>query len=99
MLETATQIADHAARQSDRWLFIATLVLMMISMLALARWFLADRKGLADRLTTMTDRHITQSEDLSKVVTNNTAALNEISKKLQELERNCGYNIDQRKHP
>jgi len=90
-METVVAIADHAARQSDRWLFLATLVCFLLAMLGLAKWFIADRSKLAERLTTMTDRHIAQSEKLSEVVTNNTTALNSIGQKIEKMELNCRY--------
>ncbi len=70
--------ADHAAQATDRWMFVFILIVFLAALTAMWRWFVADRRELAQRLTAVTDRHITQGEELAKVVTNNTAALNEV---------------------
>lgn len=91
-MDVVTGIADHAAAQSDRWMFVAMLAIFLVSMLSLAKWFIGDRKGLADRLTAVTDRHIEHTAKLSEVVTNNTVAMNRISDKIDSLEENCAFN-------
>jgi hypothetical protein len=68
-------ITEHAARQSDRWMFVACLVIMLAGILMLWRWFTNDRADVARRLTEITDRHIEAGQHLSQVVTNNTEAL------------------------
>ena len=71
-------LTDHAAQQSDRWLFIAALVVLILFSLVIWRWIVADRDKLGSRLTEITDRHITAVEKMTEVVTNNTLALNEV---------------------
>lgn len=71
-------IADHAAKQDDHWLFIATLVILMAFAILIWRWVTADREKLGNRLTEMTDRHIAATEKMTEVVSNNTTALNEV---------------------
>jgi hypothetical protein len=69
--------ADYVAAQSDRWMFVALLIIGLLVCIALWRWMVADREITAKRLTEVTDRHIAQSERLAEVVANNTAALHE----------------------
>lgn len=71
-------ITEHASRQSDRWLFIAALVIMLSGILMLWRWFTSDRAEVARRLTDITDRHIAAGEHMSQVVANNTEALRRV---------------------
>jgi peptidoglycan/LPS O-acetylase OafA/YrhL len=80
-------IADHAAQQSDRWLFIATLLLLMGFAILIWRWVIADREKLSKRLTEMTDKHITATEQMAVVVANNTTALHEV----KEVMAACRY--------
>ena len=70
--------AEQAARQSDRVLLVAVIITAGLAWMAALRWFLADRKAVADRLTAITDRHIAQGEKLAEVVATNTKALEEI---------------------
>lgn len=82
--------ADHAAMQSDRWLFVATLLILIVGAVFLWRWMTEDRKAVAERLTSITDRHITQSEKLAEVVTNNTAALQTNSQMMAKVADQIG---------
>jgi peptidoglycan/LPS O-acetylase OafA/YrhL len=70
--------ADYAARQNDHWLFIATLLILLAFAILIWRWVTADREKLARRLTEMTDKHISATEQMTAVVVNNTAALREV---------------------
>lgn len=79
------ELTDHASQQSDRWLFIAMLVLVIIALVIIWRWIVADRDKLANRLTEITDRHIAMTEKVAEVVANNTAAFNNFR---DELHRN-----------
>lgn len=82
-------VADHAARQSDRWLFVAMLVIFMIAVATMVRWFIGDREKLSVRLTEVTDKHIAhttaQTERMSEVIANNTAALQSNAKALEKV--------------
>lgn len=82
MSDTLTTTINNAAKQNDRWLFVALLVILLVVGFALWRWVIADREKLANRLTHMTDRHIEVTEKLSEVVANNTAVLQEVRRKL-----------------
>ena len=76
------ELTDHAAQQSDRWLFLAMLVVFLGAALLLWRWMVSDREKVSRRLTEMTDRHIAVTERLADVVANNTAVLHQVEKKL-----------------
>lgn len=71
-------LADHAAEQSDRWLFIALLLIVGSVIVFLWRWIVSDRAATSRRLESMTDRHIAAQDRLVEVVTNNTTALHEV---------------------
>lgn len=71
-------IADHAAAQSDRWLFIALLLVLGSVVAFIWRFMVAERSAMTKRLEDITDRHIASQEKLSAVVSNNTSALNEV---------------------
>lgn len=80
-------IADHASNQSDRWLFVALLILAVLAMLMIWRWIVADRDKLANRLTEITDRHIAMTEKVADVVANNTVAFNNLKEVMREHQR------------
>jgi len=77
-MNDAINAIDHAADKSDRWLFIAAIVLLVFFAVLVWRWMANDREKIADRLTAITDRHIQSQEKLVEVVTNNTHALREV---------------------
>lgn len=82
VLEQTAAAADFAAGKTDRWLFLASLIVLLIFIGIAWRWIIADREKVSMRLTAMTDRHIEVTEKLAEVVANNTAVLNEVKKKL-----------------
>ena len=91
--ELAAKVADHAAVQSDRWLFVFVFMFLLATFAIFFRWLLKDRESIAKRLTEVTDRHIEQCAKLTEVVTwnsrvvdNNTNALREFSERV----RDCG---------
>ena len=80
------KIADYAAQQSDRWLFIAALVVLLGFGFFVWRWIVADRDKLGKRLTEITDKHIESTAQLATVVANNTNALTNNTTALQEVK-------------
>ncbi len=82
MNEATQDLIDHAAKENDRWLFIALLVIVILAAGIVWRWMVADREKISKRLTEMTDRHIGVTEKVTEVVANNTAVLHEVRKKL-----------------
>lgn len=65
-------LIDHAARQSDRWLFLGLLALTILAAGWLFRW-------LVKRLDSITERH---EATLTGVVERNTEALREVKTQL-----------------
>jgi len=88
--EIITKLADHAAAQSDRWLFVALLVILLVICFLFLRWLVEDRKSIANRLADITDRHIAQTEALTgavegtkEVVRNNTAMMEKVKEEIR----------------
>lgn len=79
-------LADHAAIQSDRWWVCAVFIVLAIVLVTVWRSLQSDRNKLSDRLTSITDKHISTVEAMTArvttVVENNTAVLNEVKRKL-----------------
>jgi hypothetical protein len=73
-----TNLTDHAAQQNYQWMFVALFILILIFVIVIWRWVIADREKLTSRLTEMTDRYITATEKMTEVVANNTIAMKEV---------------------
>jgi hypothetical protein len=72
------EIVNHAASQSDRWLFVALLVVFILGVIATARYVIRDRDRLIESLGRLHDRSDNLTREVSQVVATNTAALNEM---------------------
>jgi len=89
---TTLETINHVADKNDRWLLVAVLVLALLGLIALWRWLTSHLEKTAERLTTITDRHIAQTEHLATVVANNTSALQQNTHALAKMEHvmeNC----------
>ena len=64
MADTLIPAVNHAAAQSDRWLFLACLVIMGIGGVAAVRWLVGEFRALTTKM--------------ASVVESNTDALNEV---------------------
>lgn len=82
------QVADHIAKQDDRYLVILLIVLIVLAGIAIWRFMASDREKISKRLTEITDRHIQSQEKLSEVVTNNTHALREVKDMMATCRNN-----------
>ncbi len=80
------QITDYAANQSDRWLFIAALVVLLLVVALIWKWMVGHVEKVSKRLEAVTDRHIAQGEHMATVVANNTSALEESAQTNRELK-------------
>lgn len=74
--EQAQGMLDHAARQSDRWLFIAILVVLLVCLLVavvyLAKWIKQTMQEMRnDRI------------DLMQVIRENSMVLNQVRERLR----------------
>lgn len=86
-----TNIADHAAQQSDRWLFIALLILFILASVVLWRWMVNDREKMEQRLSAMTERHIEGQQKLVEVVTKNTEVVANNTRVLSDVGTTLAY--------
>ncbi len=84
-------ITDHAARQSDRWLFIAILVILLIASVVFWRWIIKDRDKLGARLTDVTDRHIDAHQKLIEVVARNNEVVAQNTRVLFDVNATLTY--------
>jgi cob(I)alamin adenosyltransferase len=90
-VDTLGQIADHAAQQSDRWMFVAMFLLSLTASVAVARYWMRDRERLVISLSEAHTRALAQTEELVKVVTANTDAMHDLGTRLDDLKRFCQY--------
>ena len=93
-MQSIVQAADHVARQGDRWLFIATLIIFGVFALSVGRYFLKQHSNLIsdhnqarqmyqESLRIMVNEQHEITKQLAVVMDRNTAALNENSRQLQ----------------
>ena len=82
-MNEVAKITDQVANKSDRWMLVAMFIIFMLAVLYAVRWLVADRERMATRLTTITDQHITATQEMSKVVANNTSALERFEETLR----------------
>jgi hypothetical protein len=82
-VNTVTQIADHAAMQSDRWLFLASLIVGLLGAVAIARWIVADRNRVVTSLENNQIQLVKIVEKVTDVVSTNTSALNRVSEEIR----------------
>jgi hypothetical protein len=86
-MDDAVAIVNHAAAQSDRWLFLAALVAGAIGAALVARWFVCDRSRILTEykatnelyhasLQRMNEAQAKTIQQLSACLNRNTAALN-----------------------
>ncbi len=79
-------LTDYASNQSDRWLFVAMLIVLLLVGFFLWKWMVSHVDKISKRLEEVTDRHIAQGERLAEVVANNTAALRENSQTHRDVK-------------
>lgn len=104
-IDQVKEIADYAALQSDRWLFLAMLVVFLVAMYFTIRWGMAQlaaRDGRIDALSKEFNTHLmTSVKELSAVISHNTDVIRgntEMSqRKMNILER--VENVISRKTP
>jgi ABC-type Zn uptake system ZnuABC Zn-binding protein ZnuA len=83
-------VTDHAARMDDRWMFVALLIIGILAIGVLVKWFMkrwdaSDQRvtEMQDRLDGVRDAHIlylqTANQDLAKTIAENTAIIKSAS--------------------
>lgn len=104
-MEQTIQAIDHAARQSDRWLFIGTLFLLGVFALFVARYFLKQYNRLVDdhakaretyqvSLRSIVQDQHSLTEKLAVTLDRNSCVLQEVERELGH----CRRERDRRRH-
>jgi HD-like signal output (HDOD) protein len=94
MIHDAIELADHAARQSDRWLFIAALLIMIGGAFLAMRFLVSQNNRLIDdhakardsyqsALTSIVEKQNATCQHLGEVVTRNSLALDECASEIR----------------
>ena len=82
-MDTLARLADHAAVQSDRWLFVCLLIVVLAAIWLVARYVMRDRDRLVDTLNVNQNELVKLVEQVSGVVATNTAALTRVSDEIR----------------
>jgi len=93
--------ADHAARQSDRWLFLASLFVMGVFAIAVARFFVKqylrlvedhrkDRENYHGSLLTLTTDSNETAKTLAVSIDRNTDALRDCAESVKICRERSG---------
>ncbi len=80
-------MTDKIAKENDRWLMVALLIVCAIIVVVVWRFLVADREKLSKRLTEVTDRHIAVCEKVADVVATNTAVVHANTNLLVRVEK------------
>ena len=92
-LESAIQAVDHAAKQDDRWLFLALLVMGILTVALLARYFVRQIAALQREIASVRtdfETHLNSANaemvaaltKSSEVIAHNSTVLEQIQRKL-----------------
>ena len=94
-IDKAIQAVDHAARQDDRWMFVAMLVIGMVTIYFLARYFMSQiaelqreiiavRSEFETHLRTANAEMIAALTKSTEVIAHNSMVIEQIQRKLME---------------
>ena len=92
-LESAIQAVDHAAKQDDRWLFLALLVMGILTVALLARYFVRQIAALQREIASVRtdfETHLKSANaemvaaltKSSEVIAHNSTVLEQLQRKL-----------------
>ena len=92
-LNSAVQTIDHASRQDDRWMFVALLVIGLVTIYFLARYFMrqiaelqreiaAVRSEFEAHLKTANAEMVAALTKSTEVIAHNSSIIEQITKKL-----------------
>ena len=88
------ETVNYAALQSDRWMLVASLALIIIAGVWMTRYFTAQIQQARAESLVVTERfttHLIKSNvELSQLVANNTKALESNTHALEKVERKLG---------
>ena len=93
-IDSAIQTVDHAARQNDRWMFLALLLVGMVTIYFLARYFMrqiaelqreiaAVRSEFETHLRTANADMVAALTKSTEVIAHNSAVIEQIQKRLE----------------
>tara|TARA_R110000868_G_scaffold177691_7_gene416703 strand:- start:1622 stop:1891 length:270 start_codon:yes stop_codon:yes gene_type:complete len=79
-------IANEAAKHDDRWLFIALLVIGLIAVWMIVKYFMAQIQVLSQRIDAIHTEYQgylrEQNQHLSKIIAENTAILHRVEQRI-----------------
>lgn len=79
-------IVNEAAKHDDRWLFIALLVIGLLSVWVLVKYFMAQIQVLSQRIDAIHTEYQAylreQNERLSQIIAENSAILHRVEKRI-----------------
>ena len=92
-IDTAIKTVDHAAHQDDRWMFVALLVVGMVTIYFLARYFMSEiaelqreivavRSEFETHLRTANADRVAALTKSTEVIAHNSALIEQIQRKL-----------------
>lgn len=95
-ISQVARTADYAAAQSDRWLFIAALIVLGIVVVYVARYFVKQYEGLVtdfrqdrhkyeETLLQLTQEQGAMTKDLAVVLDRNTKVMEACNEQLRRL--------------
>lgn len=84
IIKSATEAANFAAVQSDRWLFVATLIICLLAIGMVAKWGMARIEALQTRID------VNQKEFTDFLQSRNTALVGAVEKNTQVIEKCTG---------
>ena len=90
-LDTAIKTVDHAARQDDRWMFVALLVIGLITVWFLARYFMRQIAELQREIVAVRsefESHLrTANADMVAALTKSTEVIAHNSMIIEQIQR------------
>ena len=98
IMHDLTQTADNLSLHSDRWLFLFALVVLALSMLAVARYFVRQYERLQTEhqevLAAIMGKQAENQIELVRVVATNTEALRAVATEIRTCkERNLAARL------
>jgi sensor histidine kinase regulating citrate/malate metabolism len=90
-LDTAIKAVDHAAHQDDRWMFVALLVIGLVTIWFLARYFMRQIAELQQEIATVRsefETHLkTANADMVAALTKSTEVIAHNSAIIEQIQR------------
>ncbi len=74
-MQDAVNIVNHAAQQSDRWLFLGILLLLIVAGVAAMRYLVRRNEMQSDRMHTAFEKNTAMQVQLAGIIEKNTHAL------------------------